>query len=123
MMRRHLAMRTTRWPGGAPHRDWSGHVRVRGAVLLVAWIDFLSHIPWELLVTLTFDPKKAFPVNRDLAGREAFEWCGLLARTVRRPVAYVIALERHRSGQFHAHVLLVGTGGDISGPAAMWTQR
>jgi hypothetical protein len=48
----------------------------------VAWIDFLSRVPWELLVTLTFDPKKVFPVNRHLADREAFEWCALLARAM-----------------------------------------
>ena len=107
-------MKTTRWPASVRTRDYSSRVRVRGAALLVAWVDFLSCIPWEFFVTLTFDPKRVFPVDCTRAEREAFRWCGQVGYALRRPVGWLIALERHASGQWHAHVLLVGVPPDIS---------
>ena len=41
----------------------------------------------------------------------------------RRPVAWLIALERSASGQWHAHVLLVGVPHDIAAVATMWKLR
>ncbi len=66
-------MRTTCWPETAPTRNWSNRVRVRGAVLLVAWVELLGHVRWDLFVTLTFDPKRVFPVGCTRAGKEAFK--------------------------------------------------
>lgn len=116
-------MLTTRWPGAAPARDWSSRVRVRGAMLLMAWVEFLGHIPWTLFVTLTFDPKRGFPVGRQRASREALTWCGHVGWTLRRPVAWLIAPERGASGLWHVHVLLVGVPHDISALAKMWELR
>ena len=76
------------------------------------------------MVTLTFDPHRIFPVGRQTAMREAVGWCHRLAWVVRRPVAWLVAVERGRAGLWHAHVLLVGAP-DHLGPAAeaMWRQR
>jgi hypothetical protein len=116
-------MKTTRWPESTSSRNWSNRVRVRGAMLRLAWVEFLGRIPWDLFVTLTFDEKRVFPVGRIRAGREAFRWCGHVGWALRRPVAWLIALERGASGQWHAHVLLVGVPHDISALATMWELR
>ena len=116
-------MRTTRWPDGPSTRDWSDRVRVRGALLQAAWVDFLGRLPWELFVTLTFDPSRVYPVGRVRASREAFRWCGHVAWTLRHELAWLIAVERGRSGQWHAHALLAGVEHDISAVAAIWRMR
>lgn len=99
------------------------YVRVRNPELRVGWIDFVGAIPWEWFVTLTFDPKRVFPVGRERAGREATRWCQSLAWMYRRPVGWLISPERGRSGQWHAHALLIGLPRDISDAAAPWESR
>jgi len=116
-------MRTTRFPESPTLQNWSNRVRVKGAMLRLAWVEFVGHIPWDLFVTLTFDEKRVFPVGRIRAGREAFKWCGHIGWALRRPVGWLIALERGASGQWHAHVLLVGVRHDISALATMWELR
>ena len=114
---------TTRWPerGGA---DWSGRSRTRGRELSQAWATWLACVAWQYFVTLTFDPKKVFPVDAALASREAFWWFGQVGRLHRRPVGWLYAVERGRGGAHHVHGLLVGVPGELgSAPAAMWEQR
>jgi hypothetical protein len=87
-------------------------------------VDFLSRIKWELFVTLTFDPKKVFPVPKSTARREAFWWCGLTGCLMRRPVGWVYAPERGSSGHWHVHALLVGTSGSlVPAAASLWSAR
>jgi hypothetical protein len=116
-------MKTTRWPESPKTSEWSNRVRVPRAMLRLAWVEFLGLVPWDLFVTLTFDPKRVFPVNCTRAEREAFRWCGSIGYALRRPVGWLIALERGVSGQWHAHVLLVGVPHDISALATMWELR
>jgi hypothetical protein len=77
-------------------------------LLATAWATFLGRVPWEWFITLTFDPKRRFPISRDLASREAFWWCGLVGQVYRIPVAWVYAIERTSTGSHHVHVLFVG---------------
>ena len=116
-------MKTTHWPESATIRNWSNRVRVPGAMLRLAWVDFMGCVPWDLFVTLTFDPKRAFPVGCTRAEKEALKWCGLIGWTLRCPVAWLIAPERGGSGQWHAHVLLAGVTGDTSALATIWELR
>ena len=98
--------------------------RLRRDMLVDAWGCFLGRVPWQFMVTLTFDPRRIFPVDRQTAMREAVGWCHRLSWVVRRPVAWLVAVERGKAGRWHAHVLLVGAP-DHLGPApeAMWRQR
>lgn len=118
-------MLTTRWPESTTHRDdWQHRHRLRRAALQLAWSDFLSRVAWELFVTLTFDPKKVFPVSSQTASREAFWWCGQAGRLLRRPIAWVYAPERGPSGLWHVHALLVGTSGNaLPAARALWRAR
>src|SRR5687767_13302360 len=104
-------------------KDISACVRVRGARVRVAWVDFLGCVHWDLLVTLTFDPKRVFPVSCSRSENEALKWCGLVGWALRHPIAWLIAPERHLSGLWHAHVLLAGVPRDISGLANLWRMR
>jgi len=115
-------MYTTRWRS-APQKDWSQRVRVRGPMLLMAWVEFLGRVPWKLFVTLTFDPKRIFPVSCRRVEKEALAWCGHVGWATRQPVAWLIAPERGGSGLWHAHVLLAGVPRDLSALAAMWRMR
>jgi hypothetical protein len=114
----------TRWPGPVLDEGWRARVGLRGGRLQAAWGAFLGRMPWEAFVTLTFDPKRRFPVSRELASRETFRWCSDAARLLRRPIAWAYATERHASGLWHAHILVAGAGGaswDV--PRAMWQAR
>lgn len=116
-------METSRWPEGAGARNWSSRVRVPRAELRLGWVTFLDIVPWDVFVTMTFDPKQVYPVTCDRAGKEAFTWCGIVGWALRRPVAWLIAPERGKSGQWHAHVLLAGVPRDISALAELWQIR
>ena len=107
-----------------PEQPASRGRRLRRDRLVDAWGQFLGRVPWQFMVTLTFDPHRIFPVGRQTAMREAVTWCHRVAWVVRRPVAWLVAVERGRAGLWHAHVLLVGAP-DHLGPAAeaMWRQR
>src|SRR5262245_23293128 len=103
--------------------DWSRQVRVRQPLLRLAWVRLAGSVAWDLFVTLTFDPKRVYPVGSERAAKEAVRWCGDVARTLRRPVGWLIAPERMASGQWHAHVLLVGVPKNIGPLAAIWEMR
>jgi len=114
----------TRWPQFARTKDWTNRMRVRDPIaLLGGWLELLGQVEWELFVTLTFDPKRVFPVGSVTASKEAFRWCQDIERAFRHRVVWLIALERGASGQWHAHVLLADVPGDISPLAAIWSSR
>ena len=92
------------------HGDWRERDRLRGAPLARVWGEFLGRVPWQLSATLTFDPKRVFPVPRALASREVYWWLGVVAHLCRRPVAWAYVTERGRSGLWHGHALLAGAG-------------
>jgi hypothetical protein len=104
-------------------RDWSCRNYRRRGELAAAWSDLLSRMPWELFVTLTFDPKRVFPVDRIQASREAFWWCCETARIYRTPIAWAYAPERGASGLWHVHALLAGTPPGLTAAAPMWKER
>lgn len=119
----------TRWPlHYDTENDWR-HGRLRRPAVHIAWAQWLGRLPWELFVTLTFDPKKAFPVDRDTASREAVRWCNDTNHWYRTSLGWIVAPERGTSGQWHAHALMIGvprTGGDVSRlpeAAGMWRAR
>ena len=85
--------------------------RARARDLREAWPAFLGPLGWEYFATLTFDPKRVFPVSRALADREAHWWCGLLGRLCHRAVGWLYALERGAGGLWHAHALVIGAKG------------
>lgn len=116
---------TTRWPLPIEEDRWRGRSHVTPERLAEAWGTFLGRIPWQLFCTLTFDPTRRHPVGRELASREAYQWCGLVGYAYRRPVAWVYAVERHRSGTHHAHVLLTGLAAEanVSAAAELWRTR
>ncbi len=118
-----LQTRTTKWPCSTKGQGGSNHLRVRRGELQTAWVALLRGVPWRHFVTLTFDPKRRFPINSKLATRDALTWCGYLGWAFRRPVAWLIAPERGRSGQWHSHVLIAGAPSDLSCVASIWQQR
>lgn len=100
-------------------------VRVKNPLLQMAWVEFLGGVPWEWFVTLTFDAKKVRSMSRQTASREAVRWCGDIERCLRRSIGWLIALERHKSGRWHAHALLAGLppGIPLDHFAALWEHR
>jgi hypothetical protein len=92
-------------------------------MLRLAWVEFLGCIPWNLFVTLTFDPKRVYPESATRAEKEALTWCGQVGWALRRPVGWLIATERGTSGQWHAHALLADVPHDIAALAATWELR
>jgi hypothetical protein len=90
--------------------DWRKRPRLHGRVLAEAWGRYLGRLPWQFSATLTFDPKRVFPVSRDLASREAFWWTGLVAHLCRRQVISAYVIERGESGLWHVHALLGNAG-------------
>ena len=113
-----------RWPGPVLDERWNTRTRFYGRMLQQGWAAFLGRLPWAAFVTLTFNPKRRFPVSAELADKEAFRWCGLLGYVVRRPVAWLYVVERHASGRWHAHVLIAGASlGAVQGVAAFWKAR
>jgi hypothetical protein len=68
-------------------REWGSRNFRRRDELVLAWSQWLERVPWELFVTLTFDPKRVFPVDRNMPSREAFWWCCETSRIHRTPIA------------------------------------
>jgi hypothetical protein len=120
---------TSKWPVQQTGDDWRRRHRLGRNHVQAAWAEYLGQLAWQLLITLTFDPDKVFPVDQNRASREAFAWCNETARIYRRPLGWVYATERGRSGLWHAHVLIIGApsvGGEASKlpeAAGMWTAR
>jgi hypothetical protein len=106
------------------HNNWSNRNRVRGTLLTRAWGDWLGRVPWQDFITLTFDPKKVFPVGRDRASSEAFRWLSHAEYAERRPLAWAYSTERGRSGHWHVHALVAGsTGVNWSRLSQVWKRH
>ena len=58
--------RTRPWP---PHM--ATKTRVAGTDLIDGWATWLGRFSWQWFVTLTFVPKRVFPVSRAVVEREA----------------------------------------------------
>jgi hypothetical protein len=101
---------TTRWPKSAATDEikWKGRIQFTRDALAAAWAAFIGRIAWSHSITLTFDPKKRYPVSRELASREAFRWLNQLAADSRSPVGWVYATERGKTGHWHVHALVTG---------------
>lgn len=115
----------TRWQTrSCSNGRWRERLSFRGEALARAWEAFVGRVPWDAFVTLTFDPKRRFPVSRDRASREAFRWCGQAAYMFARPLAWLYATERAASGLWHAHALIAGASTSaVEGAAAIWEAR
>jgi hypothetical protein len=112
-------MHSNRWP-----EIQATQGRVSGERLDRAWGEFLGRVPWQLFVTLTFNPRRWPSVDQRLAAKEGIWWCQQAARLVRQPVAWLVATERHRDGRWHVHVLLAGLPDGLGcAPESMWKQR
>jgi hypothetical protein len=117
-------MNVTKWPHGAAGDDWSRRNQLRVRELQNAWGRFLGRVRWRVFVTLTFDPKKTYPVDKVKANKEAFWWCGETGRVLRRPLGWIYAPERGPCGQWHVHALIIGAdAGDLEDVAPMWRRR
>lgn len=116
-------MLTTRWPMLATGDDWPRRHRFRDTEIVAAWAEVLSTVHWQLFVTLTFDSRKLFPVGCARASREAFRWCNDACRMYRRPLGWVYAPERGKSGLWHVHALIVGAPSKIPEAAGVWKAR
>lgn len=101
------------------------------ALARVAYTEWLSGRPWDLMLTLTSDHRthpealhKRFcwhvhEISKELYGR---------ARTRRGcPIEYVNGIERHKSGWPHSHALLRFPGVDLDDPLQLsladWQKR
>lgn len=104
--------------GGTP--NLSPRLYVADAVLRLAWVEFVGLLPWTVFVTLTFDPANNGPVTATHAERQAAQWCNFVEWVIRRPVAWLIAVERNRNGNHHAHVLFADLHIDIGSCAECW---
>ncbi len=112
------------WPQPRTDDRWTNRARFRRDGLREAWASFLGRVPWEVFVTLTFDPARTFPVGRELASREAFWWCGFVGHVFRRPIGWAYAVERGTGGSWHAHGLFIGIGDrPWTAPTAAWRER
>jgi hypothetical protein len=103
--------------------EWSSRNFRRRDELVLAWSQWLEGVPWELFVTLTFDPKRVFPVDRNMASREAFWWCCETSRMHRSAIAWAYAPERGRTGLWHVHALLAGAPPRLPAACELWKVR
>jgi hypothetical protein len=113
--------------GYSRFREAAGYrtrIRYDGNDLSAAWASFLGRVPWKVMVTLTFDPKRVFPVDQSRASREAWDWCTKLGWMLRRRIAWLYATERGRTGQWHAHALVADASvKDLEAALAIWKLR
>lgn len=122
-------MLTMQWPQQAPGDEWRRRDRLKKDEVPPAWAEFLGRLPWQLFITLTFDPHRVSPVDHNRADREAFAWCNQTARIYRRPLGWVYAPERGKSGLWHLHALMIGVPFVAGQPsmlpeaAGMWAAR
>lgn len=75
---------------------------------------WLSLVPWQWWVTLTFDPKKHRAPLGERGALEAWAWwLKVVRKRLGHRTEFVLVTERHRSGAVHLHALMVGCG-DLS---------
>lgn len=122
--RTRLGYRTTHWPDPRPGASWDQRSKASADDLPRMWAQFLGRVPWTMMATLTFDPRRVFPVGQLRASREAWQWLEYVAWIHRRPVAWCYAPERGQSGTWHVHVLLTDLREHELQPAvAAWEVR
>lgn len=111
---------TSAWPDTV-----AAQAGLTGARLWDAWETLLGRFPWQWFITLTFDPKRVFPVSRAVVEREATWWSNLVSKTLRLPVGWVCAPERGRGGLWHGHVVMLAKTPRWSPEAALpaWRER
>jgi hypothetical protein len=100
---------TTRWPSPRAGATWEERLQAPlDHDMAAAWAKWLGGLPWTLMVTLTFDPKRGrFPVPRETASREAWEWLDRMVSWACRGVpTWLYSAERGRSGLWHVHALV-----------------
>ena len=77
--------------------------------------EFFDQWPWEWFVTLTFSEK----TGEERAKKLFRTWSSMLSRDIYGPrwhkresrgVTFIVAVERHKSGNIHLHALLAGVG-------------
>ncbi len=107
-------VRTTRWPTPTTEGRWRSRAALTGDALSEAWAAFLGRVPWTHFWTLTFDPKRRFPVPERLASREAFAWANQGSRVRRSPLGWMYATERGASGLWHVHALTAATSTEVA---------
>ena len=117
--------RTTRWPTPQPAATWEERLHAQLDKLWEAWADFLGRLPWRHMVTLTFDPKRVFPVGQERASKEAWMWFDRLSWIARRQKStWVYCTDRGRSGLWHIHGLVLGrTEEDLELAIQIWWSR
>lgn len=80
-----------------------------------AWGEFVDQWPWEWFATFTF----AHETHTERGLKLFRVWCSMLSRGIYGPrwhkrdpygVRFIVAVERHKSGNIHLHALLAGVG-------------
>ena len=104
-------------PGFNQGRRW---LSVERAELQKAWHQFAGRLPWTQLATLTFDPKRFASVSANHAQHQIIRWCNWVEWGLRRPVLWLVAVERNRSGSHHGHVLFGDCLDDLEPFAQCW---
>lgn len=116
--------RTSRLPGPIDGDGWPDRTRMNARRVRLGWGRYLAGFEWQMMATLTFDPRRAKRQSEARASREAFWWCGQVGRLNRRPVGWAYAVEGGGGGWLHAHALLIGCQDSIWGAAeGMWLAR
>ena len=115
---------STRWPNEVIGSTSRSRMRINANQVAAGWAEFLSQYNWQVLVTLTTDPKRVPDASEATVGREAFAWCNNVAWLARRPVGWVYAVEGGGGRHLHAHALLVGTRqASLDAACAAWVAR
>lgn len=109
-----LQPRMTQWPAPRLSGQLPARAKLSGDPLATAWATFLGRVPWTHFWTLTFDPKRQFPVGEHVASREAFSWLNDGCRIMRARIAWLYATERGAGGMWHAHALTAGVSADVA---------
>jgi len=99
----------SRWAGPIEDDRWEARTRINARrALRLGWARYLAKFDWQVMATLTFDPRRCEHPGEAHASRETFWWCGLASRLCRRPVGWAYAVEGGGGGWLHAHALLAG---------------
>ena len=98
-------------------------VRVR-AEIVECWVELLSPVAFQHAVTLTFDPKRVFPVGRSRAEDEVQKLMCPIEWMSRGRVEWILAVEAHRSGLHHAHLAVARLkDADLETLERLWNRR
>lgn len=114
----------TSWPKQHQSLTANGSVRLGKEALHRGWAQLVGCIPWEVWITLTFDPERWPRRDRRLAEEETQWLLRYTERVFRRPIGWALAAERDRTGAWHSHALIAGVGDrKWNAPMATWKER